>query len=229
MYTLLLVFAALFLFAVLGFTIKFLVSRFKQICCAERRVVGIFSYSSPEDYRWITQGLTSPTFGSFVKSVFPSVISSSHRADFRQAVENCDFAILYHTKNRGRLNLTNVTDSLYDDELRHLSRCKGRLNVIVVIDDLEKIDYGEKHSILEKQPDIAEYARDLILVSSEDKRHQMGINHKLQQIGELMSGEYEDSVQYCDYVSSMARWFRKTVTHGSHRGPGEGLDAPLLV
>ncbi|PIO14261.1 hypothetical protein AB205_0043100 [Aquarana catesbeiana] len=128
-------------------------------------------------------------FRGFVEKTLSSIISSNvnSRSKYRETVEKCDFAILYHTKNRGRINLTNVTDSLYDEEIKHMSLCKGRKNVIVVVDDLEKSGYEEKYCILDTQPDISKYARDLILVSNEDKRHQQGINNKLQLIGDLMS------------------------------------------
>ncbi|XP_073491564.1 uncharacterized protein [Aquarana catesbeiana] len=222
------VFAAFFLFAVLGFTIKYVCS---QISCVQRRVVAIFSYSSPEDYLWITQGLESPMFRGFVEKTLPSIISNNinSRSKYREAVEKCDFAILYHTKNRGRINITNVTDSLYDEEIKHISLCKGRKNVIVVVDDMEKSGYEEKCFILDTQPDISKYARDLILVSSEDKTTQQGINKKLQQIGDLMSDEFINQTQYCDYLSSMARWVYNTIMRHPHQSSGEGLDAPLVV
>ncbi|XP_073491560.1 uncharacterized protein [Aquarana catesbeiana] len=232
-----LVFGAFFPCAVLGFTIKYVCSR---ICGVRRRVVGIFSYSSPEDYLWITQGLESPMFRGSVEKTIPSVISNNinSRSKYREAVEKCDFAILYHTKNRGRINLTNVTDSLYDEEIKHMSLCKGRMNVIVVVDDLEKSGYEEKCCILDTQPDISKYARDLILVSNEDKRHQQGINNKLQLIGDLMSDESMNPIQYFVYLSSMVHWVCNTVmccpprgsSRGGYRGSsGGGLDAPLLV
>ncbi|XP_040211851.1 uncharacterized protein LOC120942941 [Rana temporaria] len=228
MYFLFLVFPALLLFAVLGFTIKFVCSR---IWGVQRRVVGIFSCSSPEDYKWITQGLESPLFRGSVETTFASTISNNYnnRLKFRQDVEKCDFAILYHTKNRGRVNVTNVTDSLYDEEIKHMSLCKGRKNVIVVIDDLEKSGYEEKYCILDTQPDIPKYARDLILVSSEDKKHQQGLNNKLQLIGDLMSDESMNRIQYCDYLSSMVHWLSDTVRLRPHQSSREGLDAPLLV
>lgn len=56
-----------------------------------------------------------------------------------------------------------------------------------MIDDLEKSGYEEKCCIQDTQPDIPKYARDLILVGSEDKKHQQGISNKLQLIGDLMS------------------------------------------
>ncbi|XP_077303086.1 uncharacterized protein LOC143923347 [Lithobates pipiens] len=226
MYYLILVFPGLFIFAVLGFTIKYFCFR---ICGVQRRVVVIFSYCSPEDYCWITQGLESPIFRGSVERTFSSIISNSNKNRFIQDVEKCDFAILYHTKNRGRINLTNVTDSLYDEEIKYMSSHKGRKNVIVVIDDLEKSGYEEKYSILDSQRDISEYARDLILVSSEDKMHQQGINNKLQLIVDLIFDASMNSLQYYDYLCSMVHWVCDTVTHRPHRSSMEGLDAPLIV
>lgn len=97
-----------------------------QICCSlpSGRVVGIFSRSAPDDYDWLTRALKSSNLVKESRSVF---ISNREEHHFRDAVQDCDFTILYHTKNRGRINITNVTDSLYDEQLQYMSTYKGRV------------------------------------------------------------------------------------------------------
>ncbi|KAG8548348.1 hypothetical protein GDO81_025684 [Engystomops pustulosus] len=91
------------------------------------------------------------------------VYITNNYTDFYSEIRNCSFAILYHTKKHGRLNITDVTDSLYDEELRDLSEYLGKDKVIVVIDDLQKTDSSEKTRILENQPSIGRLATDLFL------------------------------------------------------------------
>ncbi|PIO13444.1 hypothetical protein AB205_0150750 [Aquarana catesbeiana] len=97
------------------------------------------------------------------------------------------FAVLYHTMNRGRLNVTNVKDSLYEEELEALSRLLGRKNVIVVIDDLENASDEEKARILENQPSIGQYAWDFYLFSStDDKRNSPNSQKNLKEIKHII-------------------------------------------
>ncbi|KAM8962454.1 uncharacterized protein RCH25_037999 [Pelodytes ibericus] len=137
----------------------------------QKRVVGIFSRESEESYQWITDYLRSLPGVSDVRPVY---ISSTSSQIFRQEISKCDFAILYHTKNRGRVNITNVTDSLYDRELRDLSMHHGKTKVIVVIDDLEDNSWEQKTNILKSQPSIQDLATDLFLFRVEEKEQLQG-------------------------------------------------------
>ncbi|CAJ0945523.1 unnamed protein product [Ranitomeya imitator] len=139
-------------------------------------IVGIFSRSSITDYSWIEKELTSPDLSPVVSGVRPFYISNNQTGKFYEELGLCSFGILYHTKNRGRVNVTNVTDSLYDEELAAMSLILRRENVIVVIDDLsssileEKKRIQEKERILETQPSIDDYAFDLLLFSEQEKK-----------------------------------------------------------
>ncbi|CAI9617825.1 unnamed protein product, partial [Staurois parvus] len=85
-------------------------------------------------------------------TVLPHYISNNGEEQFMEAVSRCTFGILYHTKNSGRINIVDVTDNLYNKELRYLSERLGKEKVIVVVDDLEDASSKEKAQILEAQP-----------------------------------------------------------------------------
>ncbi|XP_069591230.1 uncharacterized protein [Ranitomeya imitator] len=127
--------------------------------------VGIFSRSSENEYSWLRNLLESQDFGK-IKPVYSCCISNNGFSRFCDEVSQCKFGILYHSKNRGRVNLTDVTDSLYDEELGHLSSTLGKENVVVVIDDLDDDGDAVKNTILCSQPKIKNLAQDLILVRS---------------------------------------------------------------
>ncbi|KAM5151668.1 uncharacterized protein ACMZJ9_009906 [Mantella aurantiaca] len=131
--------------------------------------VGIFSRSSESDYDWLIKQLESELFRSTVSNVQPHYISNSGMQQFRVAVSQCSFGILYHTKNRGRINIVDVTDSLYDEELKYMSECLGKENVIVIVDDLVDTSNMEKNRILRNQPSIKSLAQDLILFNATEK------------------------------------------------------------
>ncbi|XP_077129832.1 uncharacterized protein LOC143785055 isoform X2 [Ranitomeya variabilis] len=133
-------------------------------------IVGIFSRSSITDYSWIEKELTSADVSPVVSGVRPFYISNNQTGKFYEELGLCSFGILYHTKNRGRVNVTNVTDSLYDEELAAMSLILRRENVIVVIDDLNNSSLEEKQRILETQPSIDDYAFDLLLYSEQEKK-----------------------------------------------------------
>ncbi|XP_053551025.1 uncharacterized protein LOC128642320 isoform X2 [Bombina bombina] len=99
-----------------------------------------------------------------------SYIPSGGSTNLRDAVGSCSLVILYHTKTRGRINVTDVTDSLYDKELKELSDVLGKTRVIVVIDDLEDSSYSEKIRILNNQPSIGRLAKELFLFSTQEKK-----------------------------------------------------------
>ncbi|XP_053328031.1 uncharacterized protein LOC128502294 [Spea bombifrons] len=148
-------------------------------CChiliLSKHIVGIFSRSSEEDYAWLRSLLRFGEFRDRVKEVRPCYISNNGGPRFRDEVSRCTFGILYHTKNRGRINVTDVEDSLYDRELEYLSNTFGRGKVVVVIDDMDDTGRSEKSRILENQPKIRKLARDLILISKASKESRKAI------------------------------------------------------
>ncbi|XP_072273231.1 uncharacterized protein [Pyxicephalus adspersus] len=138
-----------------------------------KHCVGIFSRSSTEDYSWLMTLLTSEYFTDNIHEVKPCYISNYGFQRFINDLSQCTFGILYHTKNRGRVNITDVIDSMYDEELDYLQMMLGQDNVIVVIDDLEDSSDQEKARILENQPSIGRLASDLFLISHKDKTDKM--------------------------------------------------------
>ncbi|KAM5152272.1 uncharacterized protein ACMZJ9_010474 [Mantella aurantiaca] len=139
--------------------------------CSRREVsLAICSRDSEENYGWLQDLLEKRMFGNMEVTVHPVYISNNANEFYRAAVCH-DFAILYHTKRRGRINLTNVTDSLYDEELRYLHDKLGKKKVVVVIDDLQKSDDEEKSRIQEGQQDLRNHACNLFLFSEADKKN----------------------------------------------------------
>uniref|UniRef100_A0A8C5QJK5 Uncharacterized protein n=1 Tax=Leptobrachium leishanense TaxID=445787 RepID=A0A8C5QJK5_9ANUR len=116
-------------------------------------------------YQWVSSFLK--TLQS-VRSVLPLYISSNYLNLNDLEIRN-PFFILYHTKRRGRINLTNVTDSLYDRELAQVSNSYGRHRVIVVVDDLEDSSDEQKRRILHTQPSLKLLAWDLFLFDPTEK------------------------------------------------------------
>ncbi|XP_073491471.1 uncharacterized protein [Aquarana catesbeiana] len=145
------------------------------------QVIGIFSRSSADEYNWLSAALR--TSGRVV----PFYITNSNFREFRDQVSKCAFAILYHSKTRGRINITDVTDSLYDDEVKHMSKALGRQKVLVVVDDLDDSSNGAKNSILQSQVTIRDQTRDLCLFTREERRDNERIREKLQPILNTMS------------------------------------------
>ncbi|OCT56074.1 hypothetical protein XELAEV_180026381mg, partial [Xenopus laevis] len=127
-------------------------------------IIGIFSRDSEESYMWLTKHLTHEFH---IKTFYISNRGEwKHTGDFYE----CTFAILYHTKRRGRVNITDVTDSLYDEELMFLSSELGKKKVIVVIDDLYDAGLEAKNMILRSQPSIRNLANELFLFSVKEKQ-----------------------------------------------------------
>ncbi|KAM5152254.1 uncharacterized protein ACMZJ9_010460 isoform 1-T2 [Mantella aurantiaca] len=130
----------------------------------KKHVVGFFSSSSQEDFRWLAV-LTH----RHVKHVFSCYIGNSGFHHFMDDVRRCTFAILYHTMTRGRINITDVTDAIYDRHLGYMSSQLGKDNVMVVVDDVVNSSDEEKARILKNQPSIRKLARSLILISKQEK------------------------------------------------------------
>ncbi|XP_073416747.1 uncharacterized protein [Dendrobates tinctorius] len=149
-----------------------------QVVFGTKYNVGIFSSSADRDYAWLRALLTTEDFRDHILSVKPCFISNNGFQQMSEDLSHCTFGILYHTKKKGRVNITDVTDSLYDEELLQLSTTLGKRNTIVIIDDLEDSGNEKKSQILRSQPTIANYASDLILISYEDKTENMGQSAK---------------------------------------------------
>ncbi|OCT61900.1 hypothetical protein XELAEV_18047933mg [Xenopus laevis] len=128
----------------------------------KKPLLGIFSRDNQTNYQWLID-LAHPA----VPDIRPMHIANDE--DFREEVHKCTVAILYHTVTKERINITNVMDSLYDDELQYLYKVLGKKNVIVVIDDLEDSSSAEKDRILKAQPRIGHLARDVFLFSTLEK------------------------------------------------------------
>ncbi|XP_077303139.1 uncharacterized protein LOC143923389 [Lithobates pipiens] len=141
--------------------------------------VGIFSRSDKGDYAWLVTLLSSSDFSDCVQDVRSTVISNSGFQQFIDDASQCSLGILYHTKNRGRVNITDIPGSLYDEELDNLNQLLGRDNVIVVTDDVGDSSHKEKIRILEGQPTIRKLATDLLLISKTDKNNTKTLMTKL--------------------------------------------------
>lgn len=89
--------------------------------------VGIFSRDDESSYQWLTSRLST---SRHVRSVYPVYVSNHSAVSVRDGARRCALAILYHTKRRGRINIADVTDSLYDAELEYLSSAKGKFSRI---------------------------------------------------------------------------------------------------
>ncbi|XP_040211469.1 uncharacterized protein LOC120942558 [Rana temporaria] len=135
---------------------------------AQRLTVGIFSRDGQENYKWLVNLLRTAMFQSLVEYVLNVYVTNDVRI-FTEALKECSFAILYHTKKRGHLNIANVPDSLYDEELKDLNDELGD-NVVVLVDDIDDSSDNNKRRILGDQPLIRECAQELILVSELEKQ-----------------------------------------------------------
>ncbi|XP_073525731.1 uncharacterized protein [Phyllobates terribilis] len=135
-------------------------------------VVGIFSREDSSTYQWLIDLLLSAEFSQLVKDVRPVAITNTAGGGsrkFAEEIEKVTFAILYHSKKRGRLNITNVTDSLYDQELRDLSAILGRAKLLVLVDDLDDGDGGAHSRISAEQPLISQLAGLMVMFCRSDK------------------------------------------------------------
>ncbi|CAN2390387.1 hypothetical protein PRIEUP_LOCUS423 [Pristimantis euphronides] len=138
-----------------------------QASIKPRLKISIFSRAAAPNYEWLVEWLKDTcTMGPV--DVHAVRITNDH-TKFYSELPNCSFAILYHTLNQGRLNVTDVTDSVYNEELGELSKQLGQKNVIVILDDLQKTSPDEKKRILDSQPSIGRLARDLYLFNNKKK------------------------------------------------------------
>lgn len=98
---------------------------------SSKSVVGIFSREGEGSYHFLFEALGFQDL--LVRKVRTTTITNDGWPRFKEEVSRCDFAILYHSKSRGRLNITDVTDSIYDKELEHLSEKLGKTQALVFL------------------------------------------------------------------------------------------------
>ncbi|XP_041434622.1 uncharacterized protein LOC121398976 isoform X2 [Xenopus laevis] len=173
---------------------------------AYKHVVGIFSRDTRDKFDWLIRFLLTIPGVNDVRTIH---IANTNYIEVMDEAFKCTFAILYHSKNRGRINVADVTDALYDKELDDLSRCLGRDRVIVVIDDVEDSCLEAKNNILQKQPSIGRLTIELYLFGDQDKNYQGEASNftgnKLVHMKRLISGKInkdhrpETSVNYVQY------------------------------
>ncbi|XP_066433159.1 golgin subfamily A member 6-like protein 7 [Eleutherodactylus coqui] len=148
--------------------------------------ISIFSRSAPTNYEWLMDSLKM----NMMRSVdICAVQITNNSTNFYSELRNCSFAILYHTQNQGRLNITDVTDALYNEELKELSNRLGKDNVIVVIDHLQNANTTEKNRILEGQPSIGRLAQDLYLFNKKIKNSEHLENIKRSIVRKMQKNE----------------------------------------
>ncbi|NP_001088587.1 uncharacterized protein LOC495470 [Xenopus laevis] len=143
--------------------------------------IGIFSRSSPEEYIWLINYLKE----SSSHTVVPFVITNTNNIKFREEVYRCNCAILYHSMRGGRINITDVMDSLYDDELEYLSSELGKQNVAVVVDDLDDGSSTVRNRILQSQPKIENLAWNIFLIDKQTKKNNSIIKKLINPINEM--------------------------------------------
>ncbi|CAN2390726.1 hypothetical protein PRIEUP_LOCUS763, partial [Pristimantis euphronides] len=125
--------------------------------------VVIFSRSGESEFRWLVDILRD----NWPVSVF--IITNNNQSLFFKAVCQCSFGILYHSRNRGRVNIVDVTDSLYDAELKTMFEVLGKEKVVVVIDDLDDSSETAKDRILSYQHSLKTLTRDVVLFTRQEK------------------------------------------------------------
>ncbi|XP_041432763.1 uncharacterized protein LOC108702076 isoform X3 [Xenopus laevis] len=152
---------------------------------SKKATIGIFSRSSPEEYNWLISYLIESTG----HTVLPFVITNTNSFKFREEVCRCNYAILYHSMSRGRINITDVTDSLYDDELEYQSSELGIDKVAVVVDDLVDRSSTARNRILNSQPKIANLAWNIFLIDKETKQNNSIMRNLMNPIKEKFTTE----------------------------------------
>ncbi|XP_040211823.1 uncharacterized protein LOC120942927 [Rana temporaria] len=151
------------------------------------QIVGIFSRSGETDYAWLTDRLGEHC------EVLTVCITNNNRNELILRSNQCQWVILYHTKHRGRVNITDVTDSLYDSEIDLLSDRHGKSHVLVVIDDLEDSSEEVKQRILSSQPTLGTKAHNIFLFTKPEKLNEQILKEKIQPIIDVIQRGKEES------------------------------------
>ncbi|XP_041433337.1 uncharacterized protein LOC121398309 isoform X3 [Xenopus laevis] len=179
-----------------------------KMSSSKQTVVGIFSRSRKDEYLWLVNALRDDTN----ICLQPFVITNSNASAFRESVYTNNFAILYHSMNSGRLNITDVTDSLYDDELQVLSSILGKDKVMVIADDPVDSSHNAKNRILHSQPTIKLKAQDLFLFSREDKTNNNILISKMAPIKEIITAASHKSINMNSTLVSLICYAANLVT-----------------
>ncbi|KAM4632423.1 uncharacterized protein O3C94_018927 [Discoglossus pictus] len=184
--------------------------KLKQMCrvirtgSSSKFTIGIFSRCGRDHYTWL---LRSEVLSSHGQDIRPFYISHSNSSKFREEVSRCTFGILYHTKKHGRVNITDVEDALYTEELEYLHDKLGKKNVLVLLDDLEDSSETTKERILQRQPSIRRLAEEQIIISEGEKTDyetyrtslqkvdQTKVQKKLNKLDILIKGECKEKVK----------------------------------
>ncbi|XP_073502179.1 uncharacterized protein [Phyllobates terribilis] len=152
-----------------------------------RQTVQIFSRSGEVEYRWLLDGLRE----EWTVSAF--TITNSNSGAFCDQIYRCFFAILYHSRNRGRVNITDVTDSLYDDEVKSIFEVLGKERLIVVIDDLDDSSDVAKDRILTHQHSLRIRTQEIFLFTTEEKTNHRLLRRKMGNIKSVIANSVRPS------------------------------------
>ncbi|XP_075687100.1 uncharacterized protein LOC142656103 isoform X2 [Rhinoderma darwinii] len=143
--------------------------------------IRIFSRSDENEYRWLADVLREDW------PVSPFIITNRNFSSFSDAVYRCSFGILYHSRNRGRVNITNVTDSLYDEEVRTMSAALGKERVITIIDDLDDSGHEAKERILRHQQSLKTLTQDIFLFTQQEKANYDHLRRRIKDIKQIIA------------------------------------------
>uniref|UniRef100_A0A8C5QIC0 Uncharacterized protein n=1 Tax=Leptobrachium leishanense TaxID=445787 RepID=A0A8C5QIC0_9ANUR len=159
-----------------------------------KHTVGIISRCQESDLKWLVDLLRSDPFEGIVGDVRHLLITNTNAREWKSRAERCTVGILYHTKRHGRVNVTDVPNAMYEEELTFISERYGRERVLVVLDDMEQIDDDEKQRILSNQPKIWSLSSELLLIPHDGK--EQAARCKLTEIWRVLGGESEDLLKY---------------------------------
>ncbi|XP_043923662.1 uncharacterized protein LOC122798641 [Protopterus annectens] len=81
--------------------------------------------------------------------------------------------ILYHSKCYGRINLTDVNDSLYDGYLKYLSERFGSSRILMIIDDLDNPELT-KQTVEKNQPTAVKCCEKIYYLKKEEEEDKKG-------------------------------------------------------
>ncbi|XP_063285674.1 putative leucine-rich repeat-containing protein DDB_G0290503 [Pelobates fuscus] len=156
----------------------------------KKQVVGISSRVPVDHLKWLLDLLRSDPFKDVVKDVRYLLINNYNTSEWKKEVQQCTVGILHHTKHHGRVNITDINNAMYEEELSYLHDQHGRERVMVVIDDMDQFDDGEKERILGSQPTIQLKSSDLLLIP--ETRKEEAAHNNIKQIWDVLGGEPEE-------------------------------------
>ncbi|CAH2308187.1 Hypothetical predicted protein [Pelobates cultripes] len=152
---------------------------------SQKQVIGIFSRCSETYYKWLIDKLKGREFVKIVENVL-SVHITNTSSEFPKMLYKCTFAILYHSYKWGRINISDVTDSLYDRQLHDLSWYLGQEKIMVILDDMDLVNNDERQRILSTQPSIQSLSSNLLLIPANGNKQTA--QKKLEEFFMLLEG-----------------------------------------